>query len=229
MGACLLDRTTLVVVGTRYQHIVYGNATPNPDYDSGTLRGYGAGLDSPDEGPQEVGDREIRMLTTAFAFHLSTVTPAGWPYVQYRSGPPGFVHYLGGNLFGFADFRGNQQFVSVGNLNHDDRVALFVADYPLRRRMKAFGRARTVEAADDPDLLDRLRRVGDDQIAAQCERSVLIEIEAFDWNCGRSIVPQYTKEAVRERVQPYIDQIHDLQEEVAALKRQLAATDGPEA
>ncbi|ALG85328.1 pyridoxamine 5'-phosphate oxidase family protein [Gordonia phthalatica] len=209
-------------MGTRYQHIVYGDASLLREYDSGGPRGYGAGIDSPDEGPQEVTEREIRMLTTAFAFHMSTVTPSGWPYVQYRSGPRGFVHHLGGNRFGFADFRGNQQFVSVGNMNHDDRVALFVADYPLRRRMKAFGRATTVEAADDPDLLDHLRQVDGGQIAAQCERSVVIEIEAFDWNCGRSIVPQYTKEEVRERVQPYIDQIHTLQDEVAALKKQLA-------
>ena len=209
-------------MGTRYQHIVYGDAASLREYDSSGPRGRGAGIDTPDQGPQEVGEREIRMLTTAFAFHLSTVTPAGWPYVQYRSGPRGFVHHLGGNRFGFADFRGNQQFVSVGNLNHDDRVALFVADYPLRRRMKAFGRATTIEAADDPELLDRLRRIDGGQISAQCERSVLIEIEAFDWNCGRSIVPQYTNEEVRERVQPYIDQIHALQDEVAALKKQVA-------
>lgn len=191
-------------MGTRYQHIVYGAVSPS------------------DEGPQLVDDREIAMLTSAFAFHMATVTPAGWPYVQYRSGPPGFVHHLGGNRFGFADFRGNQQFVSVGNIAHDDRVALFLADYPLRRRMKAFGRATTIEAADDPELLARLRTVDGGQIAAQCERSVVIEIEAFDWNCGRSIVPQYRMEEVRERVQPYIDQIHGLQDEVAALKKQLA-------
>ncbi|MBM7366528.1 pyridoxamine 5'-phosphate oxidase family protein [Gordonia hydrophobica] len=212
-------------MGTRYQHIVYGDAPLRPEYDSGPLRGYGAGLDSPDQGSQEVGEREIRMLTTAFAFHLATVTPAGWPYVQYRSGPPGFVHHLGGNRFAFADFRGNQQFVSVGNMHHDDRVALFVANYPLRRRMKAFGRAITVEAADDPDLLEKLRVIDGGQISAQCERSVVIEIEAFDWNCGRSIVPQYTSEQVRERVEPYIAQIHSLQDEVAELRRQVAERD----
>ncbi|EGD57058.1 pyridoxamine 5'-phosphate oxidase family protein [Gordonia neofelifaecis] len=206
-------------MGHRYQHLVFGDA-------SATRRGaYPAGLDTPDEGPQQVTDRERRMLTDAFAFHMATVTPSGWPYVQYRSGPRGFVHHLGDNTFGFADFRGNQQFVSVGNLEADDRVALFIADYPLRSRLKVFGRATVIEGDADPELLERLSVVDDGRITARCERSIVIEVEAFDWNCSRSVVPQYTAEQVRERVQPYIDQIHGLQDRVADLERQLASRD----
>lgn len=158
------------------------------------------------------------MLTDAFQFHLATVTESGWPYVQYRSGPTGFVHHLGGNQIAFADFRGNRQFVSTGNIDADGRVALFVADYPLRKRLKVFGRA---VVSDDPELLERLRRVPDGEISAVCERSIVIDVEAFDWNCSRSLVPQYTDVQVRERTQPYIDRITELQDEVAALRARL--------
>ncbi|WP_347955838.1 pyridoxamine 5'-phosphate oxidase family protein [Gordonia aichiensis] len=208
-------------MGHRYQHIAFGEAALARQRTAGSIVAYGAGLETPDEGPQEITSRERRMLTDAFAFHLATVTPSGWPYVQYRSGPRGFVHHLGGSRFGFADFRGNQQFVSVGNLEADDRVALFVADYPRKLRLKVFGRATVVDADDDPALLAQLTTVDTGRIAARCERSIVIDVEAFDWNCSRSIVPQYTEDQVRERVAPYVEQIHRLQDEVAALKREL--------
>ncbi|GAA4677850.1 hypothetical protein GCM10023197_37350 [Gordonia humi] len=158
------------------------------------------------------------MLTGAFAFHLATVTESGWPYVQYRSGPKGFIHHIGSNRIAFADFRGNRQFVSTGNIDADGRVALFIADYPLRTRLKVFGRA---VVSDDPDLLESLRRVPGGRVSAVCERSIVIDVEAFDWNCSRSLVPQYTTEQVRERVEPYVARIRELQDEVEALRSQL--------
>ena len=204
---------------TRYQEIAFGDAARARQQASGRVGAHGDPAAVAD-GPQTVGDREVRMMTRAFAFHLATVTPTGWPYVQYRSGPRGFVHHLGGNRFGFADFRGNRQFVSVGNLDTDDRVALFFADHPQRTRLKVFGRARVDD--HDQELLDDLMRVDDGLVAAHCERSIVIDVEAFDWNCSRSVVPMYTTEEVRERVQPYLDQIRALQDEVAALKAQLS-------
>ncbi|MGO3326430.1 pyridoxamine 5'-phosphate oxidase family protein [Gordonia sp. (in: high G+C Gram-positive bacteria)] len=203
-------------MATRYQNLAYGDAARARQH---AVTGAGTpGPEITDDGPQELTSRELRMLTDAFQFHLATVTESGWPYVQYRSGPTGFVHHLGGNKIAFADFRGNRQFVSTGNIDADGRVALFVADYPLRKRLKVFGRA---VVSDDPDLLDRLRHVDDGMISAVCERSIVIDVEAFDWNCSRSLVPQYTDTQVRERVQPYIDRISALQAEVAALKAQL--------
>ena len=201
------------VVVTRYQRIAYGEAARARQHG-------GAELDPlpDDDGPQQLTTRELRLLTTAFQFQLATVTESGWPYVQYRSGPAGFVHHLGQNTIAFADFRGNRQFVSTGNIDADGRVALFVADYPLRKRLKVFGRAHV---SDDPELLDRLREVPGGAISAVCERAFVIDVEAFDWNCSRSLVPQYTDEQVRERVQPYIDRITQLQDEVARLRAQL--------
>ncbi|MGC4934447.1 pyridoxamine 5'-phosphate oxidase family protein [Gordonia sp. DT30] len=187
----------------------------------GSFPAYGAGLESPDEGPQELTGREIGMITRSFQCHLATVTPSGWPYVQYRSGPHGFLHHLGGSRIGFPDFRGNRQFVSAGNIDDDARVSLFLADYPRKQRLKLFGRASVIEAHDDEALMSRLRWVADGEIASPSERAVVIEVEAFDWNCSRSLVPQYTAEQVRERVQPYIDQIGDLQREIEKLKGQL--------
>lgn len=212
---------SLETVGDRYQHIAFGDAAVARQRITGSVVAYGAGLDTPDSGPQQVTPREVRMLTGVFAFHMATVTPLGWPYVQYRSGPTGFVHHLGGNRFGFADFRGNQQFVSVGNLETDGRVALFVADHPKKMRLKVFGRATVIDGDADPELLERLSQVADGRIAARCERSIVIDVEAFDWNCARSMVPLYTSEQVRERVQPYIDQIHQLQDRVDELERRL--------
>ncbi|GAC70179.1 pyridoxamine 5'-phosphate oxidase family protein [Gordonia soli] len=210
-------------MGHRYQHLVFGERSLARQRTVGSIVAYGAGLDSPDEGAQEIGEREIRLLTGAFQFHLASVTPEGWPYVQYRSGPSGFLHHLHGNRFAFADFHGNQQFVSVGNIESDDRVSLFVADYVRKTRLKVFGRASVVDAADDPELLQSLRRIGDQEIAAGCERSIVVDVEAFDWNCSRSLIPQYTAEQVRERTQPYIDKMAEMQREIDTLTARLAA------
>lgn len=206
-------------MGTHYHHIAFGEEALTRQGLAGSVVAYGADLDSPDEGIQQLGDREIALLRNSFQLHLATVTPAGWPYVQYRSGPRGFVHHLGGQRIGFADHAGNQQFVSVGNIEHDGKVALFVADLPLRRRLKVFGTAQVIEADEDPQLLERLKHLDDGRrVAARCERSIIIDVEAFDWNCSRSLVPQYTEEQVRDRVQPYIEQINALRDEVDRLR-----------
>lgn len=213
-------------MGRRYSHIAFGPQALARQDRAGSVVAYGAELDSPDEGPQEITDRETRLLTAAFQFHLASVTAAGWPYIQYRSGPSGFLHHLGGNRFGFPDFPGNQQFVSVGNIEADDRVALFVADLPRRIRIKVFARARVVDAADDPDLATTLRNIGGRQIATRVERCVTLDVEAFDWNCSRSLIPQYTAEMIADRTEPYLARITELQDEVARLETELAAVRG---
>ena len=205
-------------MGTRYQHLAFGPGALDRQRVAGSLPAYGAGLATPDEGPQELDRREIHLLESVFQFHMATVTPAGWPYVQYRSGPRGFLQHLGGNRIGFVDLPGNRQFVSAGNLDGDDRVALFVADLPLRSRLKVFGRARVVGPDEDPDLLERLRHVGGREMGARAERSVVIDVEAFDWNCSRSLVPQYTADEVRERTRPYVEEIRRLRARIAELE-----------
>lgn len=123
-------------------------------------------------------------------FYLATVSESGWPYVQFRGGPAGFVRVLDGKTLGYADFRGNRQYVSTGNLAHDDRAALFFMDYANRARLKLLGHARIVDATETPDLAARLAVPG---YPARVERAVLITIESYEWNCQQHITPRYTE------------------------------------
>ncbi|MFW0790176.1 pyridoxamine 5'-phosphate oxidase family protein [Gordonia sp. CPCC 205333] len=204
-----------------YHHLVFGDRALARQQRNGSFVAYGAETRRDDDGPAPLDQRAVNLLVESFQFHLATVTEGGWPYVQYRSGPPGFIHHLGGSRIGFADHRGNAQYVSIGNIETNGRVAMFVADYPRRRRVKLFGHATVVEAHDDPQLLDALRQVGDSRISAHCERSIVIDVEALDWNCSRSMVPQYTQEQVSELTAGYISAIDDLRAEVTELRRQL--------
>lgn len=163
----------------------------------GSYTAYGSQTERPDDGPMSLDTREKAMIRAVDQFQIATVAETGWPYIQYRSGPKGFLQVLDDRTLGFADFAGNHQYVTAANLDHDDRVAVFLVNYPLRQRLKLYGRARTVEAADDPQLLDRLRKIGDLTVAATCERSVVIDVEAFDWNCTRSIIPATTRHTSR--------------------------------
>lgn len=141
-------------------------------------RGEGTGL----------GAREIAFIAARDSFYMATVSDTGWPYVQHRGGPVGFLKVLGPTTLGFADFRGNRQYLSVGNLDHDDRVALILMDYPNRRRLKLLGRARLVTPAQAPSVL-----AGPAAPAGDIERLMLIEVAAFDWNCALHITPRYTE------------------------------------
>ena len=125
---------------------------------------------------------------------MATVSETGWPYLQHRGGPKGFLKVLDPQTIAFADFRGNLQYVSAGNLEGNDRVALFLMDYANRQRLKLLGHSRVVDAADDPGLIDRLRDPG---YRARVERAVVIRVEAFDWNCRQHITPRFTEEEFR--------------------------------
>ncbi|MBM7322089.1 pyridoxamine 5'-phosphate oxidase family protein, partial [Agrobacterium sp. S2] len=122
-------------------------------------------------------------------FYLASVSETGWPYVQYRGGPAGFLTVLEPALLGFGDFRGNRQYITTGNVTANDRVSLFLMDYAHRQRLKIFGRIRIIDAADDPSLAERLTMP---DYSARVERLVLIGVEAFDWNCPQHITPRFT-------------------------------------
>jgi predicted pyridoxine 5'-phosphate oxidase superfamily flavin-nucleotide-binding protein len=174
---------------------------------------------------EEAPDREA-LLTSAErafieardSFYQATVTEAGWPYVQFRGGPRGFLKVLDASHIGYADFRGNVQYLSVGNLNADPRIALILMDYPNRRRLKIWGTARVVEPADNPDLVGRLRVEG---YRAKVERAITIAVEAFDWNCPQHITPRFTESELARAVAP-------LRTEIQRLRDKLAKSDGPD-
>jgi len=142
---------------------------------------------------------------------MATVSETGWPYVQHRGGPKGFLRVFDEKTLGFADFSGNRQYVSVGNLKTDDRVSLFLMDYPNRPRLKVLGRARVVEFDGDDDLV---RRVSLTDYRARVEHGVIISVEAFDWNCPQHITPRYTTDEIEVAVQPLRKRIAELEEKL---------------
>lgn len=149
----------------------------------------------------ELGDTETVALSefeqTFIAerdsFYQATVSQSGWPYVQHRGGPAGFLKILDEQTIGYADFSGNRQYLSVGNLRGDDRVSLLLMDYPGRQRLKIWGRARVVNERDAPELLAKLELP---DFRSPVERGIVIRVEAFDWNCPKYITPRYSQREV---------------------------------
>ena len=168
----------------------------------------------------ELGEVEAAFLAARDSFYMATVSETGWPYVQHRGGPAGFVRALDPTTLGFADFRGNRQYVSVGNLQTDDRVSLFFMDYPGRRRLKLFGRARVI-GADHP-LLAQLE-VPD--YRARVEQGVLIAVEGFDWNCPQHITERFTLEEVGAAMAPLRARIADLEAQLSRRDADMSAPD----
>lgn len=145
--------------------------------------------------PVELRPYEIEFIAARDSFYQGTVGENGWPYVQHRGGPTGFLKVLDARTIGYADFSGNRQYISVGNLEGDDRVSLFLMDYPGQRRLKIWGRARLVEEDTEPALIARLESP---DYRARVERGVVITVEAFDWNCPKYITPRFTEHEVRD-------------------------------
>jgi uncharacterized protein len=167
--------------------------------------------------PDRLGPREADFIAARDSFYMATVSETGWPYLQHRGGPPGFLRVLDSGTLGFADYRGNRQYVSTGNLSGDDRVALILMDYAGRRRLKLLGRARLVDVSEDAGLVERLHPPG---YVARAERAVLIAVEGFDWNCPQHITVRYSEAEMDERTTALRTRIAELEAEVARLRPQ---------
>jgi predicted pyridoxine 5'-phosphate oxidase superfamily flavin-nucleotide-binding protein len=168
-------------------------------------------------GPERdaLGEQEALFLGERDSFYMASVGETGWPYVQHRGGPRGFVKVLDPHTLAFADFRGNRQYISVGNAGHDDRVALIFVDYPNRARLKVLAHARLVTRADDPALFARV--AGD----APAERVFVLRVEGLDWNCPQHITPRFTEAELDERVAPVHAKLAALEAENLDLKKRL--------
>jgi len=163
-----------------------------------------------------LGPYERAFIEASDGFYIASVTETGWPYVQYRGGLKGFLHVLDDRTLGFADLRGNKQYISVGNLQHEDRVALFFMDYPHQTRLKLLGRAKVHEGtAEARKLIDQLRMPEEKTTA---ERAMLIHVEGFDWNCPQHITPRYTEEELGKALEPMRLRIEKLEEENKRLR-----------
>lgn len=171
--------------------------------------------------PFVLDGRDRRQIREADTFFLATVTDTGWPYVQHKGGPAGFVHVLDDRTLAFPDFPGNEQFVTAGNLDRDGRVCLFFVDFPTRRRIKVFGHARIVEAGEDPALVARVRDLGkrsDREIRTEIERVIVVDITDLDANCTRHIRPRWDRGDVEQRISLYRAEIAELKARVAELE-----------
>jgi predicted pyridoxine 5'-phosphate oxidase superfamily flavin-nucleotide-binding protein len=162
-----------------------------------------------------IGPSEAAFIAARDGFYQATVSETGWPYVQFRGGPFGFLKILDDRTIGYADFRGNRQYISSGNLTGNDRVCLFLMDYPNRARLKIWARAKQVPAKDDPDLTKELQPQG---YTALPERSVLLTVEALDWNCPQHIPQRYTLGELAPQIGALRARIAELESENADLK-----------
>ena len=157
----------------------------------------------------ELAAEETDFIATRDSFYMATVTEDGWPYMQHRGGPRGFLKVLGPNQLGFADFNGNRQLLSTGNVSANDRVTLFLMDYPRQERLKLRGHARVLDARENPKLADQLTPAP--ELRKSVERLFLIDVVAFDWNCPKYITPRFTAEEIKEAVAPLKQRIAELE------------------
>jgi len=173
------------------------------------------------------GDRRSDRFTPAEAafiaerdnFYMATLSENGWPYVQHRGGPRGFIRVLDDRTLGVADFRGNRQYISTGNLAANSRAALILMDYPHRRRLKIYAHAEMRDLAADPELASRLIEPG---YKAKVERGLILRLEAFDWNCPQHITPRFSEAELAPALKPIRERLEALEAENRALRERLA-------
>jgi uncharacterized protein len=162
---------------------------------------------------------EAAFIAERDSFYMATVSETGWPYVQHRGGPPGFLKVVDQKTLAFADYRGNRQYLSVGNLAADDRAALILVDYSRRARLKILAHVKVVALDADPALA---ALVAEPTQKAKPERILVLHLDAFDWNCPQHITPRFTEREIAAAIQPLRDRLQALEAENAELRAKLA-------
>ena len=178
-------------MGHKFADIAFTDSVKAIQEDKGS-RGHYKALEAGEDFNHELAKREMEFIEARDSFYMASVSESGWPYVQHRGGPQGFLRIIDKQTIGFADFAGNRQYVSVGNVQKDNRVSLILVDYPSRTRLKILGRVELV----DTDNTETLSKLELNDYRARVERGFVIHIEAFDWNCPQHIKPRYTQEQV---------------------------------
>lgn len=163
----------------------------------------------------ELTANEAAFIHERDGFYMATVGENGQPYVQFRGGPMGFLKVLDEQTLGYADFRGNLQYISVGNLKANNKAAIFLMDYPNQSRLKIFAEIEVIDAADDPALIERLAMPG---YTARIERAMLLHVTAYDWNCPQHITPRFTLEEIEAATKPLRTRIAELESELKTLR-----------
>jgi hypothetical protein len=206
-------------MGRRFQELAFTPRVKEQQQEHGSRRQYERVEQTAPPG-NTLGPAEQDFLQRRDSFYMASVSETGWPYVQHRGGPKGFVRVINPGLIGFADLRGNKQYVSLGNFGHDSRVCLFFMDYPYQARLKILGRVEIHEHDPEaPALIESFRPVDKSDVI---ERVILVHIEAFDWNCPQHITPRYTLEELQEVLAPVREKLVQLEAENAALRTKLS-------
>jgi uncharacterized protein len=149
------------------------------------------------------------------SFYIASIGENGFPYIQHRGGPKGFVKVIDKNTIGFIDFSGNKQFITVGNLATHNNVSLIMMDYPARARLKLYAKGEIVALNERPDLFNLLKL---EEYQAKPERMMVLHIEAYDWNCPQHITERFTVEEIEEAFAPQREYISKLEQELRELK-----------
>lgn len=163
-------------------------------------------------------ENEAAFIAERDSFYLATVSQSGWPYVQHRGGPPGFVKMLDDKTLALPDFAGNRQYISLGNVSEEDRVSLILVDYPRRARLKILARMEAGDLNDEPELAQRLALPG---YRARVERALVLRLETFDWNCPQHITPRFTAAQVEAGALPLRERLAALEAENLTLRQRL--------
>lgn len=182
----------------------------------GSLHMYQKFLSSEADERNTLTEREAAFIKERDGFYQATVSETNWPYVQFRGGPKGFLKVLDEHTIAYADFRGNRQYISTGNLQTNKQIALILVDYPNRRRLKILGEVNTITNEENPQLIEQLQ---DETYRASPERAVIITIKAFDWNCPQHIPQRLTLQELEPYLQPLKEEIQKLKAENEELKQ----------
>jgi predicted pyridoxine 5'-phosphate oxidase superfamily flavin-nucleotide-binding protein len=207
-----------------FLHTLFSDTARGMQDKSGSRSAY-ARMEAGADGPDEMGAKEAEFIALRDSFYMASIAETGWPYVQHRGGPAGFLKAMPGNRLAFADYQGNKQYMSAANLIAEPRVALFLMDYPNRRRLKIIGTARAVEIGDDPGFVTSLMMPG---YGAVPERALVIDVAGFDWNCPQHITPRFTEAEIAQAIRPLTAEINQLRAEIERLRAQGTPTSNGE-
>ncbi len=168
-------------------------------------------------------DNEKHFIALRDTFYIASVSETGWPYVQHRGGPPGFLKVLDDQTLAFLDYRGNRQYISTGNFKENDRACLILMDYPSRARLKIYAHVEKLSLDADPALTETLK---DQNYKAKSERIFRLRLKAFDWNCAQHITRRFTETEIKTAVQPLRERLDQLERENAFLRERLSLKGG---
>ncbi|MFD4695382.1 pyridoxamine 5'-phosphate oxidase family protein [Streptomyces sp. NPDC058463] len=203
---------------SRYAHVAFTENVRRVQEERGSAAAMERLLAGDGVQADRIGPHEAEFIGARDGFYLGTVGEDGWPYIQFRGGPPGFVHVMDEETLAFADVRGNRQYITAGNLRGNDRVALFFMDYAHRARLKVFGRAEVRDTGDPTGIPERVGRISTD---GHQERLMVIRVEGLAWNCSKHITPRFSQAELADSLEQVSERLAELEAENRELRERL--------